>query len=523
MVAVTNSGVSVDTLAEIIDSINADFLTEFGAGVDGIDTSPQSYTGRQNPILARRFVELQQLLAELTGVINPDNAQGVILDFVASLFAESRAVATSATFPARLYGVPGFLVGDRRVRYRRNGTIWRVPLGVSILATGIVDTDLVSDTSGTTLTDGTVIEAYQDGSDQWTIVDAAPASFFAVESTADYSAGTTVQSDASLRGLVRLAGRSSGTGTEDGIRRAIYRVCGPDALVDNNREIGVNVNGVPGKSTEVVFDAGTIGDVAQAIYDSFSDTNQSFGTTSATAYKRDPDTGALDLSSPVAVLLTPVERIEIAWDITIDTTNAEVPLPVDAKSIVQTAVVNYSNTTLGIGANVLPSEAAAAIRVALPTSSIPEGDLTVLVGLVGGPPPAALSIAITSRQRARADAAPQSAEVLGLNAQPFNLTAGWVLVMAVDGGSAQLVTLQLSDFAVISAATTLEIATVINTRMTGFVAGVESGALVIRSATTGATSSVNITATTTLGLLTALGMSTGTVSGNDGFVSVTII
>lgn len=523
MASLTPSGVSLDTLADVIASMNADFLAEFGTGVNGIDTSPQSYTGRQNPIIARRVVELQQLLVEIIGAVNPNNAQGVILDFIASLFGESRQVATAATIPARLYGVPGFLVGDRRVRYRRNGTIWRVPLGTTVAANGIVDVDLVSDVTGTTLSDGTTIEAFQDGSDQWTIVDAAPASFFAVESIADYSEGTDVQSDASLRGLVRLAGRSSGTGTEDGIRRAIYRVAGPNAVIDNNRNLAPNANGVPGKSTEVIFDQGTLADVAQAVYDSFSDTNHWFGTTAATAYKRDPETGALDLSEPVEVFVTPVERIEVAWDITIATTGAEAPLPDDVVSVVQTAVVTYTNETLAIGQNVQPGEAAAAIRVALPTGSIADGSLTVLVGLVGGPPPAASSITITSRQRARTDAAPQAAEVLGTNVQPFNFVSGWSLVMSVDGGSAQSVTFQLADFAVISAATALEVANVINTRMVGFVAGVEGGALVIRSGTTGASSSVTISATTTVGLLAALGMSTGTVFGNDGFVTVTVL
>ena len=67
------------------------------------------------------------------------------------------------------------------------------------------------------------------------------------------------------------------------------------------------------------------------------------------------------------MLLTPVERIEVAWDITIATTGAEAPLPDDVESVVQTAVVTYTNETLAIGQNVQPEEAAAAIRVALPT------------------------------------------------------------------------------------------------------------------------------------------------------------
>jgi hypothetical protein len=523
MAEVTNEGVIIDTLDGVLAEINAVFLAEFGAGINGIDTSPQSYTGRQNPIIASRIVSTQQLLAEITTAINPNNAQGRLLDFIGSLFREPRLPATSATIPARLYGVPGFLVGDRRVRYRRNGTIWRVPLGVTVLASGTVDVDLVSDAPGTTLPDGTLIEAFQDGSDQWTIVDTAPASFFAVESTGAYSAGTVTETDPPYRVRIGLAGLSSGTGTEDGIRRAIARVAGIDAVVDNNREIFVNANGVPGKHTEVIFDQGTVTAVAQAIYDSFSDTNLWFGTETAIAYQRDPFTGELDLASPVVVQLTPAERILVAWDVTINSAGAEVGLPDDVVSLVQSVLVAYSNVTLKIGLDVQPGEAAAAIREALPVGSIVDGNLTVLVGLVGGPPPAAVPIAITSRQRARTDSAAQAAEVLASNVETYNIFAGDVLSLAVNGGTAQAVTMLVTDFQVISAATALEIATIINTRMSGFVAGVEGGALVIRSGTTGATSSVNVLPLSSIALLGALGLAIGLTFGNDGYTTVTVI
>jgi hypothetical protein len=522
MASVNGNGIQIDTLDAVLAAFNAAFLTEFGSGVDGIDLSPQSYTGRQNPILARQVVSLQQLLVDVAAIVNPNNASGRTLDFVGSLFDERRTPARRATIPARLYGTPGFLVGDRRCRYRRNGTIWRVPLGLTIGATGSVDTDLVADVAGTQLVDGTLIEAFADGTDQWTILDAAPLTFFGVESTGAYSAGAPTELDPSYRERILLAGLSSGTGTEDGIRRAIAAVAGVDAIVDNNRGIFPNANGVPGKSTEVIFDSGTIGEVAQAIYDSFSDTNEWYGLTSATAYRRDAD-GNIDRSQPVTVLLTQAERVLVLWDITIDTTGAETELPTNAVSLVQSALVIYTNTTLKIGRDVVPSEGAAVIRNALPTGTIPEGNLTVLVGLVDGPPPAASTIPITSRQRARTDSAAQSAEVVGTNAEPFNVVSGYVLQLAADGGTMQSVTMLVTDFQVISAATALEVATVINNRMTGFVAGAEGGALVIRSATTGATSSVNVGASSSVGLLTVLGISSGTVLGNDGYITVTIV
>lgn len=522
MASVNGSGVQIDTLNAVLAALNAAFTSEFGSGADGIDLSPQSYTGRQNPIIARQIVSLQQLLVDVVSVINPNNASGRTLDFIGSLFSERRTPARRATVPARLYGTPGFLVGDRRARYRRNGTVWRAPLGLTIGATGSVDTDLIADVAGTQLVDGTPIEAWADGTDQWTIVDAAPLTFFGVESTGAYSAGAPVEQDPSYRERILLAGLSSGTGTEDGIRRAIARVAGTDAIVDNNRGLFPNANGVPGKSTEVIFDTGAIGEVAQAIYDAFSDTNDWYGFTTATAYRRDDD-GNLDLTQPVLVRLTQAERVLVLWDITINTAGAEVALPVDAVSLVQSALVTYTNTTLKIGRDVVPSEGAAVIRTALPVGTIPEGNLTVLVGLVGGPPPAATTIPITSRQRARTDSAAQSAEIVGTNVEPFNIVSGLVLQLAADGGTVQQVTMLVTDFQVISAATALEVATIINNRMTGFVAGSEAGALVIRSATAGAASSVNVGAGSSAGLLSTLGISFGAVSGNDGYVTVTIV
>lgn len=521
MASIDNSGVNTDTLAEVIDTINADFVAEFGAGVDGIDTSAQSFTGRQNAILARQIVSVQQLLSDLVSVLNPNNAEGRILDFIGSLFREDRLAATAATIPARLFGVPGFLVGDRRVRYRRNDTVWRVPLGVTIGAAGHVRVDLVSDATGIALPDGTLIEAFQDGSDQWVIVDASPTRFFAVESTGAYSAGTDVEAAVDYRRRIALAGLSSGTGTEFGVQRAIARVAGIGALVDNNRELALNANGVPGKSTEVVVDQGTDAAVAQAIYDSFSDTTGTVGSTSAVAFRRDI-TGALILDAPVAVRFTRAARVLLEWEVRINPAGSEAPLPEDVVSIAQAAVVQYTNVALTIGLDAQPGEAAAAVRSALPVGSVPDGGLTVLVGVVGGPPPDIVPIVITSRQRARTDSAPQSASVVGLVA-PYNLTAGDVLVMAANGGSAQSVTMLVTDFQAISAATAIEVAAVINARMTGFVAGVEDGALLIRSAATGAASSVTINTTSTAALLAALGLSLGTVVGNDGYVSVVIV
>jgi hypothetical protein len=508
---IDDAGINIDTLDIAISELDAEFLTEFGTGPAGIDTSPRSFTGRQNAILMRRDVLLQQLIVEVASLLNLNNAQGRFQDFIGTVLAEQRLPATRATISTALYGTPGFVAGDRRVRYLRNNTIWRVPIGTAIGGNGTVEVELRADMVGTSLSDGTLIQAFQDGSDQWVIVDNSP-HFTAVESLADSVDGTNVEGDPSYRTRLRTAGRGSGYGTQPGVLRALQRVAGASAGIDNNRSLSPNTNGVPGKSIEALVEEGSDADVSQAVLDSYSDSAGFFGTTEGTAY--------ID-GVAYTVYYTRIELVRVEWDIAI-TSGGETALPDNAVALVTDAVAEYTNTTLTRGLDVQPDEAEAAIRTVLPAGSIPAGSITVEVGLYGGST-AAAALPITYRQRAYTDPEPQSAEILGTNVQPFNLTVGNLLVLAVNGGSAQAVTFVVSDFAVVSAATALEIATAINNRTSGIFAGTEQGALVLRSETTGlATSSISITGSSTPALLTALGMSFSATTGSDGDIVVTI-
>lgn len=511
-ISIDDAGINIDTLEVALDELDAEFLVEFGSGPAGIDTSPRSYTGRQNPILARRNVLLQQLLAEVLSLMNLDNAQGRFLDYIGTILNEQRLPASRATIQATLFGTPGFVVGDKRVRYVRNSTIWRVPIGAVIGGNGAVKVALAADTPGETLPDGTIIEAFQDGSDQWIILDTS-AHFTAVESLADSTPGSNVEGDPDLRTRLRVAGRGSGDATQPGVLRAIQRVAGASAGIDNNRDLLPNTNGVPGKSIEALVEEGSDADVAQAVLDSYSDSAGFFGTTTADAF--------ID-GVAYSVMFTRIERVRVEWLIAIDTTGAETELPDDAIAIVTDAIATYTNTTLTRGLDVVPEEGEAAVRSALPVGSIPTGGIVAEVGYYGGAL-APVPLVITYRQRARTDPLPQAASVVGTLTQTFDIVVGQVLALAVNGGTVQDVTFVASDFAVVSAATTLEIATAINNRTSGIVAGTEQGALVLSSETVGSTSTLNIVATSTPALLVTLGLSAGTTVGSDGDIAVTIV
>lgn len=505
----TDDGPVIETLDQVENGLNSEFVDTFG---NKIDLSPQGYTGREIPIIARSIAQLQNLTAETSQALNLDSAQGRQLDAAGVLLDEERNGAVRSTIPTTLFGLPGIAVGDRRVRYRRNDTVWRTPvngtdgLPLVIGANGTVAATLAAVDTGP-------VEASQDGTGQWIIVDKV-VGWTAVESVGDATLGTPVEGDPAYRSRLRLAGKSSGVGTEPGVQRGIFGVPGVISLrLENNRE-NFPVNGVPGKFSEAIVDGGDQTTIFQTLLNVYGGTDGFAGTLTGQALDA--------FGKSRTVKYTPVDRVDVVLDITIDTTGAELELPDNAEDTTISVTAERVNS-LTEGADVQPDDIAGQIRAAFEGGTIPDGNILVLIGLKGGPPPVAAPFAITLRQRARTFASVQAAQVVGTQTQTFAFDVTWILGVAIDGGNVQLVTFSVGDFGTTAAATALEVATAINNGSTGLTAGSQNGAVTIASDTLGASSSVNITTNTSAGLLAALGFSLGAVFGSDGDIAVTII
>ncbi|MCB9834139.1 MAG: flagellar hook-associated protein FlgK [Planctomycetes bacterium] len=104
---------------------------------------------------------------------------------------------------------------------------------------------------------------------------------------------------------------------------------------------------------------------------------------------------------------------------------------------------------------------------------------------------------------------------------PFNLSAGASFDISVDGGANQTITFSAAQFADISSATAEEVAAAINGSLVGAQAEVVGDRLVIRSASSGATSGLSITDGSG-SPAAALGLATGPAAGQDNPVAVTI-
>ena len=155
--------------------------------------------------------------------------------------------------------------------------------------------------------------------------------------------GTGTETDTALR-LRRLTGMRSGTGTDEAIRQAIYRVSGvTKAVVTSNRGDIQDLQGRPAHSFEAVVFGGTDQAVATAIWNTMPSGIQDFGNVTPVPKVTGKD-GLLHpvhFSRPVPVY---------AWaKVVVSEYNYEETTPDDMVAAIQEAVSTWGNANFGLG------------------------------------------------------------------------------------------------------------------------------------------------------------------------------
>ena len=508
---ITDNGVQIQTLGEAVAEFETAFLAAFPpVGDQALDLSADSYTGREIQIMSEQFIALQGLLTQFVDLLDPTEATGTWVDFHLSLQATRRKPATRSTISGIVYGLPATNVGDKRVRFLPNETLWRTPAGLVIGPTGITPTTLTADTAGP-------VQAINAGTASWTIIDVT-AGWVAVESSANVNLGTNIESDEAGRTRAQVTAGGIGVGTLPALFKALWEVPGVVGVgINNNRQLLPNADGVPGKSVECVVEGGTDEDIGYAIASTVNGTAGLFGgTTLDVTLEVELEDGTTQ-SLVVSVSFTRVAYIDVIAQYTI-TFGVLGNAPANASDLAKTVGAAYINNA-GRGVDVVATASGSAVTAAMPANSEP-----VVVTQIArkGDPLGAASIVISTRQRARINPEVQPASIESLLAEPFNFDVTWVLLLEVDGLT-YLVTFSSTDFVVVSAATTLEIADVINAQVSTVVASDNDGALLIETLTSGSTSTLAISLGTSAGLLATLGLSVGSVVGSDGDIEVIIL
>jgi uncharacterized phage protein gp47/JayE len=518
MPTIDKTGWTPDTQGERKADLDQGFLDEFPPqGTEFLDLTPDSYTGRSIGILAEELVTAENLVADFIDLLDPTQAEGVWVDYHLRLQATKRKAATFSSILARLEGLPGTLVGDKKVRYRPTDSLWRTPaLGVDglalvIPANGILNTTLTATVSG-------AVNAVETGTSSWLIVDRVTG-WDTVESTARASLGSPVEADPTAR--ARLARPETGTlghGTKPGITKALYEIDGvTDAEINNNRGLFPS-NGVPGKSIEAIVEGGDAQTIANTILAEYKGTTGYFGNTTLIATVTFVKTDGMIATITEAVSWTIPELIQIIARYTITYGRPEFAPADEGVAIALAAATAYINSA-GRDVDVIPSASASAIVTALPPASEPVvvGEVAIKGGVLGG-----ATIPISIRQRGFTNPLAQAATVTGTAVETFNMLVTWVLVLSVDNAAPISLVFAATDFAVISAARAIEVVEAIGAQAPTLIAGVDEGAIELVSRTTGAGSSIEILVSTSAGLLAELGLSVGVTAGSDGDIEVVV-
>lgn len=481
----SDAGLAVQTLAEILAEVRADLQDPvIGFGPLHDVTSPTSPVAVLAGLHARREALIQSLLSSLTSALYPAGAAGTMLDRQATIVgADPRVVESNSTVAARLTGTAGTNVSNKLVRYIPTGTLWRTP-GVAILDGGGEFIGILRAED-----EGPLVA---DASSQWEIVSTTNG-WTDVVSIEQAQLGELEEDDPTMRERLALTD-SVGRATEPAIYARLYAVPGvSQVVVDNNRELFPNINGVPGKTVESLVIGGEDSVIAELLHETYSADSGSFGNTTVTFTNR--------YGKETTIQFSRVDDVLMYVSVTLLVSGAEVPLPPDYEAQVRQALATRSLDIVP-GQDLQSSFFVGAIANALPVNS------TVTISVSFSPfqsGPFFLGVPMTSRQRAIFVNGPTPATVDSLQKPGgFTITANWDLNFKIDGGPTVFVNFD-GGVNLTSQSVAAEIQAAID--LAG-VAATASGALNrvrIRTNSTGNTASIQILNTSTPGLLAVLG------------------
>jgi hypothetical protein len=182
-----------------------------------------------------------------------------------------------------------------------------------------------------------------------TVIATPVAGWSAITNPADaFFLGSDLETDAALRLRRELELRAKGNAALEPIRQRVLD-SDPGAIAQasvfqNDTDV-VDVNGLPPHSIEVLVQGGDSDKIAQAIFDSKAAGIQTYGTTSGNAVDPEGDVQVMFFSRPTVLNVY----------VTVDVKTIADDFPADGADQIEAALVNYGDTRLVFGSDVIPS------------------------------------------------------------------------------------------------------------------------------------------------------------------------
>lgn len=377
--ALDSTGYSSPDITELVDSMSATAVQEFGAL---IDTSADSALGHFIGVTSLEILEAYEDLAELYSNLNPNSSEGRMLENIAlfgGLIRKNRAFSTGiVTFT----GTPGTDIPESTVIHV-NGDNDRRFLTRSLDTVGpggTVSVRVIAETAGATAAPaGTLTE-----------LEVAIPGITSVTNAKDITVGTdNIESDSAFRSRRNATLSIGGNGTALAIKAALQQLDGVTAvrvIVNDTfsfKERGDGVYQRPPNSVECVVEGGDEVDIIETIVLTKSATSEAFGLTMAQYTDFLDNIHQVRYSRPALIDVT----IEVSYRIYDEET-----FPEDGESRIVQEILDFAEVEYDLGVDLLvdrlcvpifnvPGIKNVDIRVgkgdALPSASLVEDDIPI--------------------------------------------------------------------------------------------------------------------------------------------------
>ena len=268
MLKFDSSGLTIDTLAEIIQQIKDDLRAPENFG-------PEFNPDDDNPLMvhvsryAIREESLQRGLVEDYNAIDIDQANGVALDNLATLGGSKRAKETFSTVAGLAGGIEGTDVSSKLIRFNVSGELWRLPPNQTIPVGGTLPVIVTAVNPGP-------VNAF--ASDDWSIINVTPG-FKTFISIADAIRGALAASNNAFRAQYRKELASRGKATAPAVVANLSQNTPgvTNVTIFPNRTNIVDENGVAPHGMELLFEGGTDEDIRQGILENIDISSETSG------------------------------------------------------------------------------------------------------------------------------------------------------------------------------------------------------------------------------------------------------
>lgn len=489
-----DAGLTVPTAAQILAQAKEELATTGRLGGDYL-FHPEDPITQLVEVVSFALASVYQLAEVLFNSRDPDQAQGVLLRESGSLVGAAIPQPTRSVIVGRFVGNPGVLVkSGTLLKYTSTGDLWQTFVSYTIGASGTVDAELES-------VEFDAIEASAAPLASWE-VQTPTTGLLGFISTEAADVGRAAATNAETREAIRLAAEGgAGAATYDADVANVAGVDGVDhiALFVNRTLVYDTDLDLDAKSGRFVISGGRKQQLFDAIAASISTSLdvRTTGTVQGTSTRPDGEVLEVSYSRPTDVPI--LMKVTISGDLPdANETEAIIYEAIEARAALQ-----------DFAERIVPEQYRAAIVASFAENAVESCVVQIRLSPLDLWQTTPLDLAQT--ERATVSSSPRPAQVVSVAEDPITAVAGQDITVTVDGGAPQVVTLVDSHTTVASLLGELNVLT--DCEVVDL-----DGRLLIRTTSTGGTSSLAVSGT----LLVPLGIAAATYLGTDSDIEVVI-